>query len=53
MRKKHKNLQLKKEYLLGTGRENAEIKSKSCLLYLPMGSAETKQVIRFSMRNKV
>ena len=42
-RKKLKNLQLKKKYHLGSGREDAEIKSKSRLVYTPTSSAETEK----------
>ena len=53
MRKKPENLQLEKKSVDGMGREGAKIKSKSRLFYSPMRSAETNQVIRFSMGNKV
>ena len=53
LRKKKENLQLEKKCLLGTRREDAKIKSKSHISHPPMGSAETKQTIRFFIRNKV
>ena len=53
MRKKVENLQLEKKCALGTGREDAEIKSKSRLSYTPTSSPETEKANRFLMKNKV
>ena len=53
MTKKCKNLLLEKKSLLGSAREDAEIKSESRLSYTPTSSAEIEKANRFLMKNKV
>ena len=52
MPKKCKNLLLEKKSLLGSAREDAEIKSESRLSYTPTSSAKIEKANRFLMKNK-